>query len=284
VPLWRASAAACKHKWGGEVKVTQPKQDKPGFPFPMAVHRAIPRTEAAKQWEIWELKVKLVLCGKPSQGGQAEGAVEEVLKVEVATDGVLPDEVSEAMGAAVLKEWARKRRKFAKHQAKKAALETQGGDAGPTFDFCLTEVLEWCELNYVEILSVLPVFVNRFIMEEATGGNSWHFCILEPTVQKKVELTEEEKESQRQGEILARIKELERQQKAELEADKLGEQRRREAEEDGPKARQLSRKEQDEMAAAKRGQGNRTAKTGARATKSNKAEMRAEEEKGKKKK
>jgi hypothetical protein len=44
------------------------------------------------------------------------------------------------------------------------------------------QLFAWCELNYVELLSSLPPFVNRFITEGATGGNVWHYCILEPKV------------------------------------------------------------------------------------------------------
>ena len=59
-------------------------------------------------------------------------------------------------------------------------------------------------------------------------------------------------------------RELARAEAAEEERQRYAEERRRLAELEGPKPRQLSKKEQEELKAARRGQGDRTAKTGPR--------------------
>ena len=60
------------------MKVTQAKKSAETFPFPMAVARDIPRTAKAAAWEVWELKIKLLLLSKPSadEGAQPEVSVE----------------------------------------------------------------------------------------------------------------------------------------------------------------------------------------------------------------
>ena len=69
------SCQACKARWADQVKVTQAKKNSEAFPFPMAVARDIPRTGKAATWEVWELKVKLLLLTKPKQGGGGQPEV-----------------------------------------------------------------------------------------------------------------------------------------------------------------------------------------------------------------
>ena len=47
----------------------------------------------------------------------------------------------------------------------------------------------------------MQLYVNRFIAEGATGGNEWHYCILEPKIPppQVAPLTEEEKEAAKGG-------------------------------------------------------------------------------------
>lgn len=271
IKAFRFSSAEAKERWPQEVKVTQAKKDAPGFPFPIAVSRAIPRTPAAKAWEVWELKIKLILHSKPQSPGDPAN-----LKVECATDGVLPDKVAHAMAESVQAQWL----KFQK-RAVNAAAKEQAANA-PQYIFCCVELFEWAELNYVEILSTLPVFVSRFIGEAATGGNEWHYCIQEPTGPAKEDvLTEEEKEAARLAEIEHRKREIEEEYQRQLALTERAAERREMADElGGPKPRQLSKKEQEELAARKRGQGNRTAKTG---PKSHKPVADQDEKKGDKK-
>lgn len=82
--------------------------------------------------------------------------------------------------------------------------------------------------------------------------------------EEEVELTPEQIAAEE-----ARIeRELARQEKEEQEREEWARERRAEAELNGPSGvRQLSKKEQLELKNAKRGQGNRTAKTGPRARK-----------------
>ena len=175
------------------------------------------------------------------------------VNVECGTDGVLPPPVKEAMEAAVLAEWQRR------GDARKTAGE------GGLFH-CLEELLVWCEEQYVKLLSIEPVFVSRFIAEKATGGNEWRYCILEPTVKPLVEEEEEpELTAEQKASEAARIeRELARAEAAAQEREAWAAERRRLAELEGPKPRQFSKKEQEEIKAAKRGQGDRTAKTGPR--------------------
>mmetsp|Transcript_48686 Transcript_48686/g.83116 ORF Transcript_48686/g.83116 Transcript_48686/m.83116 type:complete len:281 (-) Transcript_48686:76-918(-) len=254
VKAFRTSAAAAKEKWSEEVKVTQAKKDAPGFPYPMAVSRAIPRPEAAKSWEVWELKIKLILQSKPvSPGDPAD------LKVEVSTDdSSLPTRASEGMAAVVTKQWL----KFQKRATAKA-------DAGEKYVFCCSEAFEWAASNFVEILSSQPIFVSRFIAEAATGGNEWHYCLQEPTGPPKEEvLTEEEKEAARVAEIEHQARRIEEEYQRQIAlTERAAERREMQDELGGPKVRQLSKKEKEEAADVKRGQGNRTAKTGAKSHK-----------------
>jgi len=174
------------------------------------------------------------------------------VRVECGTDGELPPEVQTAMQDAVLAEWRRR-----------GAARGGAGEGGVLH--CLEELLAWCEASYVDLLSTVPVFVSRFIAEKATGGNEWRYCILEPRApppaeEEEVELTEEQAAAE-----AARIeRELARAEAAEEERQRYAEERRRLAELEGPKPRQLSKKEQEELKAARRGQGDRTAKTGPR--------------------
>lgn len=259
VKQWRISAAECKQKWSDEVKVTQPKQGAEGFPFPMAVSRTVQRPAQASAWEVWELKTKVIFNKKPAEGEDPD------ITFEVATDGVLPTEVADSMIALILKRWNK-------------LLKKSDRDVN---SFPLDALFTWIEASYVDLLSSVPVFVSRFIAEGATGGNEWRFCLLEPTApEKKAALTEEEKAAAAAAEIEFFRKQKEREEQALIEREKWAEERRREQEENGGKPRILSKKEQEELASAKRGQGNRTAKTGARRHKFD-PEAAAEREKAK---
>lgn len=198
--------------------------------------------------KVWEIKVRLVLASKPSFEDN-----DMPIAVEMSTDTVLPSNVQVAMQDAVLSEW-------------RTRLDRKNGKVG----WDLVPMLEWVESHYVELLSVLPVYVNRFIAVNDQGSNEWRFTILEPTAPtKKVEEEVEWTEEQIQNEIARKRRELEAQQKAEQERLEWAAERRRLSELEGPKPRQMSKKEIDDMKAAKRGQGERTAKTGPRRRKFN---------------
>jgi hypothetical protein len=237
VRTWKVSCQACKSRWPEQIKVTQAKKGAETFPFPMSVSRNIPRPEKAAAWEVWELHVKLVLVAKP------KGATPQ-MRVECGTDGELPHRAKEAMEAAIMREWNRR---------------------SASMVDCLEDLLEWCEASFVELLSSDPVFVSRFIAEKASGGNEWRYCILEPVLKSAAEEEEQELTDEQMAAEAARIeRELARAAAADAERQAFAAERRRLAELEGPKPRQLSKKEQEELKAAKRSQGDRTAKSGPR--------------------
>uniref|UniRef100_A0A7S2BL03 Uncharacterized protein n=1 Tax=Octactis speculum TaxID=3111310 RepID=A0A7S2BL03_9STRA len=235
---------AAAQKWTGQVKMTQPKKETAGFPWPVTVTREIPRTSKASSWEVWEIKVKLRVHGKGNPGEVPP------VSVDVTCDVELPSEVKTKMEAMVMATWT-------------AKLGSR--QAGEWF---IAPVFSWVEANYVELLQCIPVFVNRFISVNAAGANEWRYTILEPTVVEAPEEEEELTEEQMMAELARRKREIERRLKDEEEREELARQRRAEAELSGPKPKQLSKKEQQELNERKRGQGNRTAKRAPRRNKS----------------
>lgn len=146
----KMAAMGVKEKWPDYVKVTQPKKDTPGFPWPVSVTRAIQRPDKAKAWEVWELTIKLVVEGKGSPGSAPP------VRAEVSCDCELPPRLQERMQEMVAEHW-------------RSDLEGRESNR----QWFLEETLTWAEESYTDILSCMPVFVNRFIGVTDAGTNEW---------------------------------------------------------------------------------------------------------------
>eukprot|EP00408_Alexandrium_pacificum_P001745 CAMPEP_0171223186 /NCGR_PEP_ID=MMETSP0790-20130122/35648_1 /TAXON_ID=2925 /ORGANISM="Alexandrium catenella, Strain OF101" /LENGTH=263 /DNA_ID=CAMNT_0011689153 /DNA_START=80 /DNA_END=871 /DNA_ORIENTATION=+ len=244
---------AAKDKWAKEVELSKAEKGAPGYPFPVAITRYVPTPEAAAAWDCEELPVRLVI--KSAEIGP------EVVSVEVPP--IFPGELSPEIEKAVAKEW--KKQIGSKKKAK--------GEV-----WMVNKILEWVEAHFVDLLRIVPSYVDSYIGCDDMGASMRRYTLVGPAAEEEEEEEEEEDEEEQER----RLKEYLEREQARIEAEfdekyKTDEGRRKMAEagmaEDGEKARQLSKAEKAELnKSRKEKSGHRWRKTGSKANKPTKDE------------
>jgi len=243
----QAELKSAKERWAKEVELSKAEKGAPGYPFPVACTRYVPRPESAAAWDCEELPVRFVV--RSAEPGP------EAVSVEVPP--FFPGELPAEMEKAVEKEW---RKQLGKKKGK--------GEL-----WMVEKTLEWVESHFVDLLRLVPAYVDTYIGCDDLGASMRRYTLVGPAApedEDEEEEVDEEEQERRLQEFLAR-------EQARIEAEieekfKSDEEKRRAAEagmfEDGQKVRQLSKKELAELnKSRKERSGHRWRKTGPKAHK-----------------
>jgi hypothetical protein len=256
-------------------KMFKAKEGAPTFPFPIVVTLTVPKPPSANAFDIDSLTLKLTFdAGAPCAEDNSE------LSVEPADD--LPCAVAEAIGASLSATW--KQQLVKRREAAGAAAEQPG--------WLLKGLVTLVSAKFAQLLQSRPECVEEYQGCDDLGATLRRYMLVPPLEASDAssrgsasgesdgdssdgegsgeeEMDDEarafwEAQERRKAEA-ARALAIKETNDAEARRQEVERLRAKGVDVEGPKL--LSKKEQDEAHARKRGQGNRLAKTGSRASK-----------------
>ena len=203
---------ALNEKWGAEIKAVKAPKGTPGAPWPVKVLRTIQQPEEANAWDVYELKVLLVVEGPE--------LTDPPLSVEFPQVD-LPAKVRAAAAAMVQEHW-------------RAAVAAGTGST----PWCLEGAFAWCEANFVALLRAYGngtvdsylgttpdglTSIRRFTIvppkddEKEDDEKSEDEADLTPEQLEKLQIVAEKRKEQ---DRLRRIRDARKAEEAEIEAER----------------------------------------------------------------